>query len=341
MISNAIIWLAPLAGFGLSVVSLLKICSACSETANYQVFGFDFGWFGIAYFAVLIVAIALRRRFSWSGWCAALLLFAAAGAETRFVWIQEYEIGQWCPICLFIAAAVSVACIGVTWHTFELFTRRRAPMKSKLVFVVLVSVFFISGLGGAIMGVKQQADAAELDLFLGKTASPTTVYFVTDWFCPSCIKAEPAIEGMFPELAKSVRVSFVDFPIHKETLNFTPYNLQFLKYEKAHYIELRRALADLALKTKKPSEEEVQAAVAPLGVLLRTMDNADILYGLQSNLTVYRGYNVKSTPTVVVTNSKTKKTKLLGGIAINEQAIKASVAEVENDSFLSKIGLSF
>ena len=77
---------------------------------------------------------------------------------------------------------------------------------------------------------------------------------------------------MYPELAKSVRVSFVDFPIHKETLNFTPYNLQFLKYEKAQYINLRRVLADLALKTNKPSEQEVQALVAPLGVKLRTIE---------------------------------------------------------------------
>lgn len=331
MVPNTFIWLGTLAGQGLSVAALLKICAACSETAMYRVFGMDFGWFGIAYFALLTVAVALRRRFSWSGWCAALLLFAAAGAETRFVWIQKYEIGQWCPICLFIAAAVSVACIGITWHTFELFSRRRAPMKSKLVFVVLVSVFFISGLGGAILGVKQQADAAELDLFLGKTDSPTTVYFVTDWFCPACRKAESAVESIYRGLAKSVRVGFVDFPIHKETLNFTPYNLQFLKYEKAHYIELRRVLADLALKTKKPSEGEVQAAVAPLGVILRTMDNADTLYGLQSNLTVYRGHNVKSTPTVVVTNSKTKKDKLLVGDAIEEHAVMAAIAEVEHE----------
>jgi len=75
----------------------------------------------------------------------------------------------------------------------------------------------------------------------------------------------------------------------------------------------------------------VQAVVAPLGVILRMMDNADILYGLQSNLTVYRGHNVKSTPTVVVSNAKTKKDKLLVGDAISEQAVKASIAEVENE----------
>jgi uncharacterized membrane protein len=327
---NVIIWLSTLAGLGLSVVSLLKICSACSETANYRVFGMDFGWFGIAYFVVLTIAVALRRRSSWSGWCATLLFFASAGAETRFIWIQKYEIGQWCPICLSLATAVFIACIAIIWHSFRTYTLKGATMKSKLVFIVLVSLFFVLGLGGAIMGVKKQAEAAELDLFLGKTSSPTTVYFVSDWFCPACRKAEPAIEKMFPELAKSVRISFVDFPIHKETLNFTPYNIQFLAFEKAKYIKLRHALAELALKTKKPSEGEVQVAVAPLKVKLRKMDTADTLYGMQSNLMVYRGYNVNSTPTVVVTNAKTKKTKLLvGDVQISEQAIKAAIDEVE------------
>jgi protein-disulfide isomerase len=327
---NIIIWLATLAGLGLSVISLLKICSECSETANYRVFGMDFGWFGIAYFVVLSIAVVLRRRFTRSGWCTALLFFASAGAETRFIWIQKYEIGQWCPICLSLAAAVFIACIGITWHTFKTYTQKGAAMKSKLVFIVLVSLFFVLGLGGAIMGVKKQADAAALDLFLGKTSSPTTVYFVSDWFCPACRKAEPAIEKMFPELAKSVRVSFVDFPIHTETINFTPYNTQFLAFEKAKYIKLRRALAELSLKTKKPSDGEVQVAVAPLGVKLRSMDNADTLFGMQSNLMVYNGFNVHSTPTAVVTNAKTKKTKLLvGDVQITLQEIKAAIAEVE------------
>ena len=118
-VPNIIVWLATLAGFGLSVAALLKICSSCSETANYRVFGMDFGWFGIACFAVLIIAVALRRRSTWAGWCTALVYFASAGAETRFIWIQKYEIGQWCPICLSLAAAVFLACIGIIWHTFN------------------------------------------------------------------------------------------------------------------------------------------------------------------------------------------------------------------------------
>lgn len=325
-----ILWLATLTGLTLSVVALLKICSSCTETAQYQVFGMDFGWFGIAYFVLLTLAVALRSRHACFGWITALLCFASAGAETHFIWIQKYEIGQWCPICLSIAASVFSACIGISWIAFRNYRLKGATMKSKMQYLVLVSAFFVMGLGASLLGVKQVADAAELDLFLGKSSSATTVYFISDWFCPSCIKTEPVIEKMFPELAKSVRVGFVDFPIHKETTNFTPYNVYFLTHEKGKYIAIRKALSALALKSKKPTESEVKAAVAPLRVKLRPIDNSDTLYGMQANLMVYRGYNVNSTPSVVVTNSKTKKTKLLvGDVQINEQSLKAAIAEVE------------
>lgn len=325
-----IVWLATLAGLALSVVSLFKICSACSATAQYRVFGMDFGWFGIAFFAALTIVIILRKHFSWADWLASLMIFSSLGAEARFIWLQKYEIGQWCPICLSLATAVFVACIGITWYILQNYTAKGASMKSKFVYIVFITACFLLGLGGAIVGVKKEAGAAELDLFLGKTSSHTTVYFISDWFCPVCRKIEPAIEKMYPELAKSVRISFVDLPVHKETLNFTPYNLQFISFEKAKYISLRKALTELSLKTKNPTEAQVQAAVAPLGVKLRQVNYSDTLYGMQANLTVYRGYNVNATPSVVVTNSKTQKSKVLvGDNQISELGIKAAIAEVE------------
>lgn len=203
-------------------------------------------------------------------------------------------------------------------------------MKFRARVFLIVFVIAAIGLAGAFFGVKKESEAAELDPFLGKTKSSTIVYFVSDWFCPGCRKIEPSIEKMFPDIARIAKVGFVDFPIHRETSNFTPFNLQFLFFEKAKYIPLRKALGELALKTKNPTPEQVQAAIAPLGVKLRQLDMADILYGTQANLSVYRGFNLNSTPSVVVTSTKTKKTKILvGDNQISEQAVKAAIAEVE------------
>lgn len=329
VLGGALLWVATLAGLCLSITSVLKICSSCSATAQYRVFGLDFGWFGVGYFVVLTIIAFFRRHHFWADWLALLLLFASAGAETRFIWIQKYEIGQWCPICLSIAVSVLLACIGISCDMREKLIAKGAAMKPKLLYIVFAVFCFWLGLGAALVGVRKEAEAAELNLFLGKASSPTTVYFISDWFCPSCRKIEPSIEKMYPELAKLVRISFVDLPVHKETLNFTPYNLQFIAFEKTKYISLRRALTALSLKTNNPTEAEVQAAVAPMGVKLRQVSYADTLYGMQSNLAVYRGYGVNATPSVVVANSKTKKNKVLvGDNQISEARIKAAIDEV-------------
>jgi len=203
-------------------------------------------------------------------------------------------------------------------------------MKSRPLCILIVTLSFALGLGGSILVTKKEAQAAEPDLFLGKSSSQTTVYVVSDWFCPICRKLEPDFDKMIPPLSKIVRLRFVDFPVHKETLNFTPYNLQFLAFEKDKYPALRKVLAELALKTKKPSDAEVRAAVAPLGVKLREINYSDTFSGMQANMAVYRGYNLKSTPSVVVTNVKTRKTKVLvGDKQITEAAIKASIVDVE------------
>jgi len=328
--AKIILWLAALAGFALSFASYFKICSiSCSEVSNYTIFGLDFGLFGIGYFTILLFALFLKQRYKLAVWMVLLLLFSSAGAEVRFIWVQKYEIGQWCPVCLAIASAVFVGCIAAVWESFLKFRVKGVGMKSRFSFIVVITAFFVLGFGAALLGVKKEADAAELDLFLGKTSSPTTVYFISDWFCPACIKMEPLIDEMYPAVAKIARVSFVDFPIHKETINYTPYNLQFLAFEKRKYISLRKALAGLALKNKKPTDAAVQAAVAPLGVKLRTLSNSDVLYGMQANLMVYRGFDVNSTPSVVITNSKTKKNKTLVGTQISELAVKTAITEVE------------
>ncbi len=327
-----IVWVSTLAGLGLSIEALLTICGSCSVTAGYRLFGMEFGWAGIAFFAPLLPLLALRRRQAWCGWLVPLLLFAAAGAEARFIWIQKYEIGQWCPICLCLAAAVFLACLGSLWERLHTLSAKGESMKSTLVTLLLASFFFVIGLGAATVGVNKQADAAEPDLFLGRRSSPTTVYFVSDWFCPACRKAEPTLERIYPELSRSVRIGFVDFPIHRETTNFTPYNMQFLINEKAKYMSLRRALSELSLKTRTPSEAEVAAAIAPLGVRLRPINYADTLNGMQWNQKIYNGFNVHSTPTVVVTNGTTSRTKLLvGGNRISLPAIRAAIADVESN----------
>jgi protein-disulfide isomerase len=325
----AITWVASLSGLVLSVEALLKICTDCSETTDYRVFGLDFGWFGIGFFSLLLLMLALRGKATICHWGIRLMLFAAAGAEVRFIWIQKYEIGQWCPVCLSLAAAVFAACVGTGWENYREWAAKGTSMKSGLVCSLLAALFFVMGVGAAVVGVSKEAASAKPDLFLGRRSSPTTVYFVSDWFCPASRRVEPVIERMYPELARSVRIGFVDFPIHRETTSFTPFNLQFLAFEKTKYMSLRKALSALSLRTVTPTEDEVRRAIALLGVTLRPINYSDTLSGMEKNLAVYRGYGVSSTPTVVVTNAGTRKKLLLvGENRITPEAVRGAIAEV-------------
>ena len=202
-------------------------------------------------------------------------------------------------------------------------------MKTYLKYAALMVTALVIGLCLTVIGVKKEAEAAGLDPYLGKTDSQTVVYFISDWFCPGCRKIESVIEKMYPEIVKMAKIGFVDFPIHPETSNFTPYNVQFLVYEKDKYIQLRHALNELSLKTKSPTNEDVQAAIAPYGVKLQQLNFMDVMAGMKLNESIYRGFGVTATPTVVVTNPKTKKTKkLVGDNQISRQSVIDAIAVV-------------
>ena len=318
-------WLTAIVGLTLSILSFIEFCAvSCAETAKFSIFGLDFGLFGLLFFTGILAVLAVRNRFIWGFWLHAMIFFSAAGAEFYFIWMQKYVIGRWCPLCLAIAATVFLGCSVLLYEIL-----RRIDMRTSFKRIALVLVFMITGFSFSVLGVSRESEAS-LDFFLGKTNSPVTVYFVSDWFCPACRTAEDEIEKIYPLIVREARVAFVDFPIHPETSNFTPYNLQFLAFEKKKYPVLRRSLSQLSLKTNTPTPDQIQAAVSANGVKLRQMNYADILYGLQFNLTTYRGFGVKSTPSVVVANTKNRKLKIIEGAKnITLPSIRAAIAEVK------------
>ncbi len=332
-VTTFLLLIAALTGLGLSIVSYIQYClDACADTASFTLFGFDFGLFGILFFCGLTAVVILRHRLPLLATLCPLMLCAAAGAEAHFTWIQKYVIGSWCPLCLGIAAAVFAGLIIVCGEQLRELQTKGGTMHQYLRRAALGIAALAVGLSVSVVGVKQEtatAASSAMDLYLGKTNSPVTVYFISDWFCPACRKAEKAIETMYPAVSRKARVTFIDYPIHPESNNFTPYNLQFLAHEKKQYLKLRGALAALSLKTKTPSPAEVQAAVQPYGVTLRQINYADVMYGMQFNLTTYRGFGVKGTPAVVVANGKTRKFSVLDGAsAITREKVLAAIAEL-------------
>jgi len=317
--------LAPIAAaLVLSVMSWLGVCTGdCLETSLYRLFGVPLPPVGVAFFVVCGAACVAANRYGILRTALAGLLSGALGAEIAFLWIQKFRIGHWCPLCVGIAASVAAACALTIPPLFRGAApqltdgERKSDMKPFAAKLVLILVAFLCGLGLSAAGLeKTDAYASALSpqsIAFGAVDSPSEVYIVTDWFCPSCRLAEPEILKGAQLAMKRAKVVFVDYPIHRETLNFIPYNLSFMMREKGKYLQIREALDGLSRKTKEPTPEEVQAAVSPLGVKYVPLNYVDVLTGTQYYISLMKQYKVAGTPTVIVTDTRTGRIRTLSG----------------------------
>jgi len=324
----------------LSALDWLGVCTeACAETSLYRFFGAPLPPLGTAFFALCAVAGLARHRHGVLRAALAVLLFGALGAEIVFLWIQKYEIGRWCPFCVGIALCVAAGCTLVAREQYSGTAvpypegERKLVMKRLAVHTVLILFAMLAGLGASAWGLKKtDAYAAGLspaNLALGPSDSSLEVFVVTDWFCPSCRVAEPEIIKGARLAVKQAKVVFVDYPIHRETINYIPYNLSFLIREKEKYFRIREALGALSRKTKEPTPEDVQAAVSPLGVKYVPLNYVDVLAGTQYHISLVQRFKVSGTPTVIVTDSRTGRTVTLSGSTeITSDNLLKSIAEV-------------
>lgn len=324
----------------LSAMSWLGICSdGCEETHLYRLFGFPLSLLGVGFFTLCGLAFLTRNRFRFSGFLIPVLLSGALGSEFVLVWFQKYVIGRWCPLCVGIGLSVVIACVLITLERLPGIAvrirggERNLVMKRLAGKTVLILFAFLAGMGMTAMGLKKpDAFAAGLSmqsLTFGDADSSTEVYIITDWFCPACRVAEPEILKGARKAMQQAKVVFVDYPVHPETFNFIPYNLSFIVREKGKYLQIREVMATLARKTKEPTAEDVQAAVSPLGVKLFLLNYADVQAGMQHFSTIVKKFKVPGTPSVVVQDSRTGKTKTLFGISdITSDNIMKTVAEV-------------
>lgn len=328
-----------LTGFLLSIVAWMRLCTdSCADTHNYRLFGLPFEPIGLSFFALLGGLHFLSRKHSWCSTVVALLIFGAIGAEILFILVQKFELEEWCPICLSIAATLGIAGIVITGNFFKQFAKTfkqgdRNMIKRKLMIcfsfvVVLFAGFFLASAGTGKQDLLAEVNLRKEGPLFGNKQSSIEVYVITDWFCPACKNFEDSLEKMYPIIAKKAGITFVDFPIHPESLNYIPYHLSFLINEKQKYFEIRKALQQLALKTKAPTVDDIQTAIDPLNVKYRPLNFIDIDSGMQFFEGIVKKYAVKSTPTVVIVNHTENKSKLLHGSGITKKNIIDAIKEL-------------
>lgn len=335
--------LSFLSGLVLSVLSLLEICvERCSANEEYLFFGLPFAFIGIAFFILLIFLNILSGYYPFFLELVKWLVALAFGAEILFIIVQHYQIGRWCPLCLSIAASVGFAALVLMVDYFKNFklaiqhhNRGDIMQEIKKGFYSLSLAFLgflIALIGvGKFNAVEAGMNDIKNHLTFGNRNSSVEVYFVTDWFCPACKQVEEDIEKIYPEIKNKVAFYFIDYPIHKKSLNFTPYNLAFMTNNKSQYFKARQLLANLADKTENPKNQEVQDAANKNSIAWKELSFVDIKAGIEFFDQVASKYDVRATPAIVVVNPrKNKSIKFEGRDEISNKKILEAIEKMKH-----------
>jgi len=339
----AVVGFFLLCGLALSFLSLSEWCSeTCAQVHNYRFFGYPFDLLGIAFFSIALSLWSLNL-FSHGKtlYFLGLLLSGALGAEIWFILIQKIVIQSFCPICLSIAACVFLASVGLLFEGGRQLKQSMIPGDPVMIrqarhrtipplftlFVGFLIAFFgvLKPESSFAAGTSEQEDP-----IFGNRTSQVEVYVVSDWFCKACRKLEPRLEGILPDVMEKASVIFVDRAIHTESLNFLPYNLSFMLKEKEKYLQLRQVLSTLSVKTKSPTQKEVQEAIGTLEVEYQPLLFVDLDSGQRFFQGIAQTFQINSTPTIVIANKrKVEAKKLIGNEEITKENILSWIEKLK------------
>lgn len=315
--------LALLSAIILSLLHSLDLCtSACAEGSKWRFLGLKFETIGLIVLPLILGAHILSLWIPVFRTLTPLAIAGCLGGELWFLYIQKMVIGSFCPICVGIAFSLFIAAAAYATRFFkESFQSRNEDTMHNWTKILPSMSMMIAGFLLAFFGVvktnplEAQQQSLKDNIRFGKDSGSIEVYVFTDWFCPACRKADPEIDKMMPDVLQKAKLFFVDAAVHPESLNFTPYNLSFMINNKDKYLEIKKAILNLADTNNSPSEADIKKTVEPIGITLKEVNYSDVASGVKLFKKLVKQFEVTQTPTVVIINMTTKKGKKLTGSA--------------------------
>lgn len=279
--------LLALAGIGITL-AYIYCYGACSSLRG-DVLGVDLKYLGIFYMGAILI-LALMRKF-----LLCLLLFAFGTGGEIFLIGYQIRSGIYCPYCLAFAAMVF---LGLAVN----FERARKTLATLAAAAGLV--FFLLFFSGAAVPAYAAEPPSPIPVF---GAGPVQVRIYTDYFCGPCRAEEAEVIALVTELIEKnlVRATFIDTPVHRETVLYAGYFLAIMNANKefGQAVAARAALFEAAEK-KIGEKEALEAFLKKKGFSFLTFDTAPAFK-------IYGNYlkedQIRATPTFVILGPDGKK----------------------------------
>jgi thiol-disulfide isomerase/thioredoxin len=166
-------------------------------------------------------------------------------------------------------------------------------------------------------------------------SGPVEVLIFTDYFCPPCQAVEPYLDDALVKLHQmGASITFVDMPIYALTPVFSRYFLYAANASSsfADILRIRQVLFDIAKAKTVHSEADLIQALRQNQIPLALLDVKPLF---DQWVALINRFEVKSTPTCVVTRPDQEMTRYSGGRSI-ATGVDALVAELETNRLDSK-----
>ena len=276
-----------LTGIGITVA--YAVCLGSCSYLKGDILGMDLKYLGIFYMTVILFLALMKKPLL----CLLLLAFGAGGEI--FLIGHQVRSGVYCPYCLAFAATVFLALL----INFERSRRWFAALAAAagLVFFLL----FFSGSATPVYAAGPPTTS------FGK--GPIDVRIYTDYFCGPCRAEEAEVMALITELVEKglIRVTFIDTPIHKETVLYAGHFLSALNakegWDLRQAVALRAALFEAAAE-KIAEKEALELFLKKKGFALRPFDTAPVFKIFGNYLKEDR---INATPTCVIVGPQGKQ----------------------------------
>jgi len=304
---------------GIIDIWLYLYCDTSCMYLQGDIFGIDLKYIGIAYMLAIIAFAAFRQ----TAYVRASLAWGI-GVEIHLVAYQFLE-GIFCSFCLTFGAIIAIAFvlnyekpIAVKKNLFMKslyvlgdidlppFFKLRIPL---LLIVLLAYCFIVMTFSGSPV----PAYGAERSLIPSYGSGPYELIVFTDYFCHPCQALESEMDPALNDILSigGVKVTFIDLPIHKQTMLFAKYFLYIagVSHNFKDVLHARKVLFSLAKNQNINNDDSLAKALTAKGISFTRYNLNEIYRALNQMI---KTYSIRVTPTCIIKYSDSDIRKYSG-----------------------------